>query len=67
MNTEMEVNFMQNYQESKDRYLKEKVENITLRVPKGEKDKIQAFAKTKARSTNAYILELIKKDMSSVI
>lgn len=63
----MEVNFMQNYQESKDRYLKEKVENITLRVPKGEKDKIQAFAKTKARSTNAYILELIKKDMSSVI
>lgn len=63
----MEGNFMQNYQESKDRYLKEKVENITLRVPKGEKDKIQAFAKTKARSTNAYILELIKKDMSSVI
>ena len=58
---------MQNYQESKDRYLKEKVENITLRVPKGEKDKIQAFAKTKTRSTNAYILELIKKDMSSVI
>lgn len=63
----MEGNFMQNYQESKDRYLKEKVENITLRVPKGEKDKIQAFAKTKARSTNAYILELIKKDMSNVI
>ena len=63
----MEANFMKNYQESKDRYLKEKVENITLRVPKGEKDKIQAFAKTKARSTNAYILELIKKDMSSVI
>lgn len=58
---------MQKYQKSKDRYLKEKVENITLRVPKGEKDKIKAFAKTKARSTNAYILELIKKDMSSVI
>jgi hypothetical protein len=67
MSIEMEVIFMQNYQESKDRYLREKVENITLRVPKGEKDKIQAFAKTKARSTNAYILELIKKDMSNVL
>jgi hypothetical protein len=53
------------YQESKNRYLKEKVEIIKVVVPKGEKEKIQDYAKNqaKARSTNAYILDLIHKDM----
>jgi hypothetical protein len=32
-------------------------------MPKGERAKLQEHAKTKARSTNAYILDLIHKDM----
>lgn len=56
---------MDKYQETKNRYRKERVQKIDLYVPMGEKEKIQAYAKTKAKSTNAYILELIKKDMSN--
>jgi hypothetical protein len=51
------------YQETKNKYKKEKVQKIEIYVPIGEKEKIQSYAKTKAKSTNAYILDLIKKDM----
>jgi hypothetical protein len=55
------------YQETKNRYLREKVDKMTVIMPKGEKAKIQAYAKTKARSTNAYVLDLIYKDMGKDI
>jgi hypothetical protein len=51
------------YQETKNRYLREKVDKVTVVMPKGERAKLQEHAKTKARSTNAYILDLIHKDM----
>lgn len=54
---------MKNYQETKNKYLKEKVDRMNITMPKGMKEKVQEHAKTKARSTNAYILDLIKKDM----
>lgn len=56
---------MNKYQETKNKYKKERVQKIDVYVLMGEKEKIQAYAKTKAKSTNAYILELIKKDMSN--
>jgi len=50
-------------QESKDRYLKEKVDRFQITVPKGEKATIQDFAKSQGKSLNAYVVELIKADM----
>lgn len=49
---------------SKDKYLKEKVDTFVVRVPKGQKEEIKAYAKSKNKSLNAYILELIEKDMN---
>jgi hypothetical protein len=51
------------YQKTKDAYKKEKVQRIDIYVPMGQKDKIKAYAKTNARSLNAYMLDLIQKDM----
>lgn len=50
-------------QKAKDKYLRERVDEIKVIVPKGERAVIQAFAKAKGKSTNAYIVELINKDM----
>ena len=52
-------------QKAKDKYLKEKVDTFVLRVAKGEKEKIQEYAKSQGKSLNSYILDLIKKDMPS--
>lgn len=54
-----------NYQESKDRYLKEKVETFVVRVPKGEKSVIQERAKALGKSLNSYILDLIHDDINN--
>lgn len=51
-------------QESKDRYLKEKVESFVVRVPKGEKALIQQTAKEKGKSLNSYVVDLIHEDMN---
>lgn len=45
------------------RYLKDKVEDIRIRVPKGEKVRIQQRAETVGKSVNSYIVELINADM----
>lgn len=55
---------MDKYQESKNRYLKEKVENLMIRVPKGQKLAIQEFAKSKGKSINGFVVELITKAMN---
>lgn len=52
-------------QKSKDKYLKERVDTFVLRVPKGEKDAIKLYASSLGKSLNSYIVDLIKKDMSS--
>ncbi len=51
-------------QKAKDKYLKEKVDTFVLRVPKGEKEKIQSYAASVGKSMNAYIVELIFSDMN---
>lgn len=50
-------------QEAKDKYLKEKVDTVLIRVPKGQKQVIQDFAKSKGKSLNAFVYELIQKEI----
>ncbi len=54
-----------NYQETKDKYLKEKVDEFKIRVPKGEKTLIQEHAKSLGKSLNSYVVDLIHSDMKS--
>jgi predicted HicB family RNase H-like nuclease len=61
-----EVYFMDKYQETKNKY-KQTLGRMEIFVSKEEKERIKAYAKTKARSTNAYIVDLIQKDMSKGI
>lgn len=42
----------------------EKLDEFKVRVPKGQKELIQARAQSKGLSLNAYIISLIEKDMN---
>lgn len=42
-------------QEAADKYLKEKVDTIALRIPKGKKATIQAHTIARGESVNAFI------------
>ncbi len=55
------------YQDSKDKYLKEKVDTFVLRVPKGKKDEIMEYAASKGMSLNGYITSLVFADMGSEV
>ena len=46
-----------------DKYLKEKVEEFKVRVPKGKKDEIKAHAEAQGDSTNAFINRAIDETM----
>lgn len=46
-----------------ENYLKTQDE-IRIRIPKGQKAEIQAYAKAQGKSLNAYIVELIRTDMN---
>jgi predicted HicB family RNase H-like nuclease len=45
------------------KYLKESVEDIRIRVPKGDKDKIKAHAKQQGESMNRFIIRSINETM----
>ncbi len=55
---------------SNRRYLKEKLDHISFRVPKGEREAIQAHAEKMGESMNAFIsravLEAIENDGSKL-
>lgn len=51
-------------QESKNKYLREKVDTFVLRVPKGQKQIIQDFAKSKGMSLNSFVVSLIDDAIS---
>ena len=51
------------YQDSKDKYLKEKVDTFVLRVPKGKKDEIMQYAAANGMSLNGYITSLVFANM----
>lgn len=44
-------------------YQKEKYDRIIVNVPKGQRAIIQEHAKAKGKSMNAYILELLRRDI----
>ena len=46
-----------------DKYLKEKVDELKVRVPKGEKDEIKAHAAKMGESLNGFILRAICETM----
>ena len=48
---------------AKNKYNAKAYDQIPLRVKAGEKEKLQAHAQQKGMSLNAYIVDLIKKDM----
>lgn len=50
---------MDKYKETKEKYLKEKVDEFKIRVPKGHKQIIQNFAKDQGLSLNSFVVSLI--------
>lgn len=48
----------------KNQFIAEKYDRINLTVPKGDKERIQAYALSMGKSVNAYINDLIKADMN---
>ena len=48
---------------SAEKYLHEKVEDIRIRVPKGQKDVIKAFAESQGKSLNQFIVDCIAEGM----
>lgn len=51
---------MDKRQEYKNMYLRERVDEIKVRVPKGQKAIIQEYAKSKGKSCNRFIIDLIE-------
>lgn len=49
--------------QSKNKYNAKAYEQLPIRVKTGEKDKIKSHAEKKGMSLNAYVIELIKRDM----
>lgn len=49
----------QQQREAADKYLKEKVDTIAVRVPKGHKEEIKNHAKSRGESVNAFVLRAI--------
>ena len=50
---------------SKDKYNAKAYDDIRLRVPKGEKERIQAFAEARGESLNGFINRLIVAAMGA--
>ena len=48
---------------AKRKYNQEKCESIRVRVLKGDKERIAAFAKSKGESMNGMIVRLIREEM----
>lgn len=46
---------------SAEKYLQEKVEDIRIRVPKGQKDIIKARAEAQGKSLNQFIIDCINE------
>ena len=53
-------------QKAVGKYEKENYDKVLLRLQKGSRDKIKAHAQQKGMSLNAYIVDLIEKDLSLI-
>lgn len=45
------------------KYVSKAYDQISVKIPKGSREHIKAFAESKKMSLNGYIVDLIKKDM----
>jgi len=52
-------------QKAVSKYMKANYDEIKIRIPKGEKEIIQAFAEQNGESTNSFIYRAIKEAMKS--
>lgn len=48
------------------KYMKNKLDDIKVRVPKGKREVYKAHAERKGKSLNALIIELLEKDMQAL-
>lgn len=55
--------FTEARKKANEKYLRETVEDIRIRVPKGEKAKIQAHAEKQGESMNAFVYRAIQQAM----
>lgn len=60
---EKKTRYTEAQKKSAEKYLRDKVEDIRIRVPKGEKQKIKEFAEAQDKSLNQFIYDLIKREM----
>lgn len=51
-------------QKAVNKYNLKSYDNVQIRVAKGDRDKIKAYAESQGKSLNGYINDLIKADMS---
>lgn len=51
---------------SANKYLKEKVEDIRIRVPKGQKQIIKDYADRQGKSLNQFIVDLINQEIEKM-
>lgn len=45
------------------KYVAKAYDQISVKIPKGEREQVKAYAESKGMSLNGYIVDLIKKDM----
>lgn len=48
---------------SAEKYLQEKVEPLRIRVPKGQKEVIKAYAEAHGKSINQFVIDAINEAM----
>ena len=59
--------YTESRKKANEKYLKESVEDIRIRVPKGDKAKVQEHATSMGASMNSFVIQAIKDEMSAVI
>lgn len=63
METEKKTRYTDAQKRASEKYLKESVEDIKIRVPKGQKDIIKAHASKQGESMNAFVVRAIDETM----
>lgn len=63
MSNEKKSRYTEAQAKAAKKYLKESVEDIRIRVPKGDKSKVQEHAAIMKESTNAFVIRAIKETM----
>ena len=57
--------FTPSRQKANDKYMKEKVDSLSIYVPKGQKEEIKSAAKKKGQSLNQYVVNAINEALKA--